>query len=290
MDYKDSSAFSSGTVDKVNNYAEQLDKKLYVFAYYSPKQYEHIEWLDAREKFWIAVTNLYALYHDCNPFLKSMYSIFYKNDQRIRGIIPFHNLLGDLRGMYCHNSSKDDNANVVVNVFGLINSLSNGTFPLPQNTAFRDANLLFSNTEWDVALKFICDTSDDIIKVIQTRLQNLDNSPDKQTFICLMRKRIAKWTVSDYTQKWSFFEEYANNAQLNVVGSRRNLIKSNWDSDASRDNLGKCMEDLLSPTSSEITEPAFPQLLLAKAFPKCNPVKYDCYGSQIQPLQYSVTT
>ena len=72
--------------------------------------------------------------------------------------------------------------------------------------------------------------------------------------------------------------------------SRSNLIKSNWDSDVSRDNLGKCMEDLLSPTSSEITEPAFPQLLLAKAFPKCNPVKYDCYGSQIQPLQYSVTT
>ena len=290
MDYKDSSAFSSDTIDEVNNYAEQLDKKLYVFAYYSPKQYEHIEWLDAREKFWIAVTNLYALYHDCNPFLKSMDSIFYQNDQRIRNLKPFHDLIGDLRGMYCHNSSRHDNANVISNIFRRINSLTRGTFSLPSNTAFRDANILFSNTEWDDALKFICDTSDDIIKVIQTRLQNLDNSPDKQTFICLMRKRIAEWTVSDYTQKWSFFEEYANNAQLNVVGSRAQLIKTNWDSNVSRNNLVKCMEDLLSPTSSEITEPAFPQLLLAKAFPKCNPVKYDCYGSQIQPLQYSVTT
>ena len=290
MDYKDSSAFSSGTIDEVNNYAEQLDKKLYVFAYYSPKQYEHIEWLDAREKFWIAVTNLYALYHDCNPFLKSMDSIFYQNDQRIRNLKPFHDLLGDLRGMYCHNSSKYDNANVIIKIFKRINTLSKGNFPLPKRTDFRDANLLFANTEWDNALKFICDISDDIIKQFKTRLQNLKNSPDLQIFVNSMHNRIAEWTVLEYTQKWSFLEEYANNALLNMGVSKTSLIKSNWDSDVSRKNLENCMKDLLLPTSTEIIEPALPQLLLAKAFSKCSPVKIGCYGSQIQPLQYIVTT
>ena len=290
MDYKDSSAFSSGTIDEVNNYAEQLDKKLYVFAYYSPKRYEYIELLDTREKFWIAVTNLYALYHDCNPFLKSIDSIFYQNDQRIRNLKPFHDLLGDLRGMYCHNSSKYDNANVIIKIFKRINTLSKGNFPLPKRTDFRDANLLFANTEWDNALKFICDISDDIIKQFKTRLQNLKNSPDLQIFVNSMHNRIAEWTVLEYTQKWSFLEEYANNALLNMGVSKTSLIKSNWDSDVSRKNLENCMKDLLLPTSTEIIEPALPQLLLAKAFSKCSPVKIGCYGSQIQPLQYIVTT
>lgn len=290
MDYKDSSAFSSGTIDEVNNYAEQLGKKLYVFAYYSPKRYEYIELLDTREKFWIAVTNLYALYHDCNPFLKSIDSIFYQNDQRIRNLKPFHDLLGDLRGMYCHNSSKYDNANVIIKIFKRINTLSKGNFPLPKRTDFRDANLLFANTEWDNALKFICDISDDIIKQFKTRLQNLKNSPDLQIFVNSMHNRIAEWTVLEYTQKWSFLEEYANNALLNMGVSKTSLIKSNWDSDVSRKNLENCMKDLLLPTSTEIIEPALPQLLLAKAFSKCSPVKIGCYGSQIQPLQYIVTT
>lgn len=117
MDCAVSSAFSSDPVNQLNRLAGELDCRLFAFAYYAPKRYDSVDGIGAREAFWMAVTNLYALYHDCSPFRKKLETVFDKNYKPpINLTISFHDLLSGLRGMYCHNCSGDDNPFVISEV------------------------------------------------------------------------------------------------------------------------------------------------------------------------------
>lgn len=67
MDYTESICFSAETAEELNRKAFSLDCRLFMFAYYEPKQYREAE--SKRSQFLTAIVNLYGLFKDCGPFL-----------------------------------------------------------------------------------------------------------------------------------------------------------------------------------------------------------------------------
>ena len=280
-DYTVSSAFSSDPVDRLNTLAGELDCRLYAFAYYAPKRYDSVDSLGAREAFWMAVTNLYALYHDCSPFRKEPEAVFDKsNKPPIRLVKSFHDLLSKLRAMYCHNCSGEDNSLIVFEIIKFFESIDRNLDFLPDNDDFREANLLFDEVQWEKALCFLCKTSDEIIRQYNNRLTNLKNSPEKQKYIRKMLEKIASWTVTAYVGLWRFMEEYA---QLGGQAVKDKTIENNWRSKGSVKALLRCTKDLLSPGNNAIVSTAYPLTLLMEAFKLCK--GFDDMGG-LQPLTY----
>lgn len=281
MDYTTSSAFSAAPVDRLNELAGELDWRLYTFAYYAPKHYDSVDGIGARESFWIAVTNLYALYHDCSPFHNKLETIFDKNYRPpINLTKSFHALLSGLRGMYCHNCSDEDNSSIVSEIIKSFKSIDPNLDFLPDDDNFREANLLFEETQWEKALCFLCKTSDEIIRQYQNRLTNLKNSPEKQARVEKMLEEISSWTATGYVGLFRFMREYA---QLSGKAPKDEVIKNNWYSKDSKDALSRCTKDLLSPGNQTIGTAAYPMTLLKAAFPLCNGFTND---RRLKELEY----
>ena len=269
MDYTTSSAFSAKPVDDLNKLAGELDCRLYVFAYYAPKHYDSVDGIGAREAFWMAVTNLYALYHDCSPFRKkNLETIFDKNYRSpIYLTNSFHDLLSDLRAMYCHNCSDEDNSLIVSEIIKSFKSIDPNLDFLPDDDDFREANLLFEEVQWEKALCFLCKTSDEIIRQFRIRLTNLKNSSKKQTRVEKMLEEIASWTATAYVGLFRFMREYA---QLGGKAPKKWIIEKNWCSKDSKEALSRCTKDLLLPGNQTIGTAAYPITLLKAALPLCN--------------------
>lgn len=286
MDYARSSAFSAEPIDELNLIAGNLDCRLYAFAYYSPKCYENIAELDSREKFWVAVTNLYALHHDCSPFHKIPKAIFGSyNNLTTRFIRSFHELLSNLRAMYCHNCSNKDNENVIVDVENAFRRCDRTIDFLSDDDRFREANLLFEENQWEDALNFLCRNSDEVIRLYKARLTNLKSSPEKQLYVESMLEQIASWTTKSYVGLWRFMKGYACSFIPKCTDKN---IKENWQNEASKQAIACCVKDLLSFDCEEIDFAAYPCQLLMKVFSCCK-----CFTQnnkkelRIKPIEYS---
>ncbi len=87
MDYTESICFSAETAEELNRKAFSLDCRLFMFAYYEPKQYREAE--SKRSQFLTAIVNLYGLFKDCGPFLGELLKtrdtiLVYENGKQFR--------------------------------------------------------------------------------------------------------------------------------------------------------------------------------------------------------------
>ena len=109
MDYTESICFSAEPAEELNRKAFGLDCRLFMFAYYEPKQYREAE--SKRSQFLTAIVNLYGLFKDCGPFLgellKTRDSILVT--PKWKAIQNDYNMLfqavTSLRSIFCHNNS-----------------------------------------------------------------------------------------------------------------------------------------------------------------------------------------
>ena len=60
--------FSKKKIEDLNEYVhENIDSRLYLFAYYNPKNRNN---RSAESDFWKGVTNVYGLFQDCAAYIK----------------------------------------------------------------------------------------------------------------------------------------------------------------------------------------------------------------------------
>jgi len=105
--------FSADTVDRLNDLAFQMDRRLFLFAYYEPKPYREDEsWYS---RFCTAAVNLYGLLKDCGPFLGAVLNHL-SNVWQTSGVYKdYSQLLVDasaFRSIFCHNCSRELQLNV----------------------------------------------------------------------------------------------------------------------------------------------------------------------------------
>lgn len=95
-------------IDHLNALAFQMDRRIFLFAYYEPKPYREDEsWYS---RFCTATVNLYGLLKDCGPFLGTVLSHLSKT-WRISDVCnDYYQLLTDIsafRSIFCHNCSRE---------------------------------------------------------------------------------------------------------------------------------------------------------------------------------------
>jgi hypothetical protein len=155
--------FSSVDADKINNLiSTHIDARLYLFAYYLPKQLPNE---DNILRFWIGVINLYTLFYDCSPFLfRSQYvnNIKYKDllyefvhegllqYSEETDIRKFIKLIHLLRTLFCHNATIEDygNRDKRNEAVSFFSQFSQTVDPNIKNID----ELCLSNAEWNDAL------------------------------------------------------------------------------------------------------------------------------------------
>ncbi len=108
MGYTESICFSAAPAEMLNKKAFQLNRNLYMFAYYDPKPYYENE--SSRSKFLAAIINLYGLFWDCGPFffqlLYSQDSILIYDWVRVQTKAnSLKRCISAFRSVYCHNNS-----------------------------------------------------------------------------------------------------------------------------------------------------------------------------------------
>ena len=113
IDYANSICFSSGISDELNQKSFSIDKRLFLFAYYEPKDYISRE--SFRSRFRTAIINLYGLFKDCSPFLTNIQ--YGENRSHLNSILTVNcqqyvndfdsllNLVCAFRSIFCHNNS-----------------------------------------------------------------------------------------------------------------------------------------------------------------------------------------
>lgn len=99
--------FSPDIVNHLNALAFQIDRRIFLFAYYEPKPYREDEnWYS---RFRTAVVNVYGLLKDCGPFLGAVLRDL-AEDWPIRNVLNgYYQLLADssaFRSIFCHNCSR----------------------------------------------------------------------------------------------------------------------------------------------------------------------------------------
>lgn len=116
----DSVCFSATPVETLNLKAYQLDRRLFLFAYYAPTPFFLEE--SPRAKFITAILNLYGLLWDCGPFVRNILMKSWK-ECPLENILPdwdwekkkslvfrFRNLsevVSAFRSIFCHNNSAE---------------------------------------------------------------------------------------------------------------------------------------------------------------------------------------
>ncbi|HWP96387.1 MAG TPA: hypothetical protein VN426_06020 [Syntrophomonadaceae bacterium] len=69
MKPSESVCFATDKIEALNDLATQIDERLFLFAYYEPKPWPEKE--SARTRFYTAIVNLYGLFWDCGPFVRT---------------------------------------------------------------------------------------------------------------------------------------------------------------------------------------------------------------------------
>ncbi len=189
MDYSESICFSATPAEALNKKSFQLNRSLFLFAYYEPKPY--LEKESSRINFQTAIINLYGLFWDCGPFV---FNLFYTNDSiQINNVIQIRQKANSLekgisafRTIFCHNCSdqfplneeKMEKAKYWASLY------SHGWQSIDD----------ISEVEWEKLLVGLIKEADSLINDIDISLDALNTSPDtnrRQSAINRWIKQIA---------------------------------------------------------------------------------------------------
>ena len=228
MDIKCSCAFSDNAIEKLNKKAQDIDGRLFLFAYYRPKAFPETE--STLVQFYTAVINLYGLFWDCGAFVKNNLLHKWNNDSllerdnygmlTVKGKKIYDSLndlidsLSGLRNTTCHNNAPEFYYNQV-NM-----KKTDGFF---QKMKLDPA--ILSLDDWKKCLNELCGQADDVINGIKYCLNWLNTLPKTQKNKIIdywLEDCICKWYITRKTDFNGYLEELK---QLHVAkfhkGNRR---------------------------------------------------------------------
>ena len=206
MDYNNSICFSPDVPEQLNEKAFLVDKRLYLFAYYEPKKY--IEEESYRSKFITAITNLYGLFWDCCPFmrtlLKSSNSILLTNWAQIqRDFQNLRNTISAFRSIFCHNNSDIYPLNAV-------------HFELANQWIFSQCGIAkelsdLNDSEWEELLYILHCQADTFIKSVEININGIASTSD-----VIRRKHTIDWWIEAIARSYVINKEYLLNAMTGM--------------------------------------------------------------------------
>lgn len=190
--------FDIGLVEELNKLATEIDKRLYLFANYSPKQSLNIT---DEHKFWCGVTNLYGLFWDCAPFInklqytkKSLVDLFLEHRVLSRtDAKTFRFFLGhvsSLRSFFCHNCADDNyfSRRDQEKVERLFIRLC-GIYPCDMERR----ETLGGDSHWKRALIWLTEEANKCIGILEKALCEVKVSANRQVIIHGWLEAVAEW-------------------------------------------------------------------------------------------------
>lgn len=206
MDYENSICFSPEIPERLNEKAFLLDKRLFLFAYYEPKEYIPTE--SYRSKFITATVNLYGLFWDCCPFMGKILergnSILLTNWTQVqRDFQNLRNTISAFRSIFCHNNSDIYPLNAVH--FELADQwvfLHCGT-----NKEFSDLN----DSEWEKLLYALHCQADAFIGSVESNIHAISSTSN-----VLRRNRTINWWIEAIAGSYIINKDYLLNAMAGM--------------------------------------------------------------------------
>lgn len=207
MDYENSICFSPDIPERLNEKAFLIDKRLYLFAYYEPKEY--IEKESYRSKFITATVNLYGLFWDCCPFmrkiLESSNSILLTNN-RAQIQCDFQNLRNTISAfcsIFCHNNSDIYPLNAV-------------HFELADQWLFSQCGISkelsdLNDGEWEKMLSALHCQADAFITSIESNIDRIASTTNMSH-----RNRTIDWWIEAIAGSYIINKEYLLNAMVGM--------------------------------------------------------------------------
>lgn len=206
MDYENSICFSPDIPERLNEKAFLIDKRLYLFAYYEPKEYIVTE--SYRSKFITATVNLYGLFWDCCPFMRKLIesgnSILLTNWTQIQ--LDFQNLrntISAFRSIFCHNNSDIYPLNAV-------------HFELAEQWIFLQCGInkdLFDliDSDWEKLLYTLHCQADAFVSSVESNIDGISSTSNM-----LRRNRTINWWIEAIAGSYIINKEYLLNAMAGM--------------------------------------------------------------------------
>jgi hypothetical protein len=184
--------------EELNKMAMEIDNRLYLFAYYCPKQNLNIS---DEHKFWCGVTNLYGLFWDCAPFIntrrdtsKSLVDLFMEHKfvsiNESKTIRSFLKYVSSLRAVFCHNCTEDNYFSRLdqKRVKQLFMQLC-GSYPCD----IEKMETIGDNSHWKKALNWLTNEADKCIFILKGILEKVKISTNKNIIVNNWLEAIASW-------------------------------------------------------------------------------------------------
>ncbi|MDD6627793.1 MAG: hypothetical protein PUF03_06035 [Lachnospiraceae bacterium] len=188
--------FSKKKIEDINKYIQDnIDSRLYLFAYYNPKAKGN---KSAELDFWKGITNVYGLFQDCAAFIKRdknslldvfvTYGALQENDaNKLR---EFINIINAFRAMFSHNVCMEYSTDA--NNMRLCQSLFSKT--LQQEIVINDINeIALQEKQWEIVLGVLFDEAEQSIHILYEALQEVSKSAQKDAIVKVWINLILEW-------------------------------------------------------------------------------------------------
>lgn len=169
MQYDTCICFSADKAEELNRKAFELDKRLFLFAYYKPKSYPHED--SARIRFLTAAINIYGLIKDCAAFLPSLCRHLSNQpgtSELERSYWEIYAPATAFRSIFCHNSP---------DVYPICEEQqASATVWCAKNLGLPKEDIdiaSLSNQQWEALLNNFCSACKRFIELLEQELKKL---------------------------------------------------------------------------------------------------------------------
>lgn len=189
--------FSKNKIEDMNEFIrENIDPRLFLFAYYNPKAKGEVK--EVELNFWRGITNMYGLFQDCAAYIKGgekdllcillTYKIISKQNEK--DLRCFIDKVNAFRTVFSHNIyagySKDArNIRLCQDFFG---------HALDEEIILNDiSDLNLKENQWEIALNFLINESEKCIDILLEALKQISTDPQKSAIIEKWIELIMDW-------------------------------------------------------------------------------------------------
>lgn len=195
--------FSKKTIEGMNKYIQRnIDSRLYLFAYYNPKNKGS---KSAELDFWKGVTNMYGLFQDCAAFIKrekdGLLDVFVKcqiiKETEAKAVRDFINQINAFRTVFSHNVCMEYSKDA----YNMRLCQSFFTKVLNEEIIVNDINEInLQEMQWNKILEALDDEAEKYIHILSKALDAVAKSTQKNIIVEAWIKLIVEW----YERKFDY--------------------------------------------------------------------------------------
>lgn len=226
---KKSIAFDAEVVERINKKAEQVDPRLYFFAYYKPKTLPKD--IDSRGCFILAVLNMYGLLWDCGKmvlqklFKYRFYNQSTKEIEDIKYCQELVSIIFNVRTCICHNNSDDF-------FYNSMKSYECGQYFINITGALTPLDA-YKESQWKLVCEDFFDRCDQFANVLDRVLDQLVLETDvnrKADFVRYWIDSISEWYGKDQDLIEHIFADvcqyrYATSSRKNIAVTKGEVFR-----------------------------------------------------------------